>query len=134
MNKFMDIAIKEAKKASKKNEIPIGCVIVKNNKIISKAHNLIETKKDVTCHAEILAIKKASKKIKNWRLLDCDLYVNLEPCNMCQSAINLSRIKNVYYCVKQDKHNLEKKSNMFHLKEYSNIEKEKIQYFFKKIR
>lgn len=100
--KYMEIAYLEAKKAYKKMEVPVGAVIVKDNKVISKAHNLTETKNDCTKHAEIIAIKKASKKLKNWRLIDCDLYVTLEPCEMCKGAINLSRIKNVYFSVKKE--------------------------------
>ena len=100
--KYMEIAYLEAKKAYKKMEVPVGAVIVKDNKVISKAHNLTETKNDCTKHAEIIAIKKASKKLKNWRLIDCDLYVTLEPCEMCKGAISLSRIKNVYFSVKKE--------------------------------
>ena len=93
---YMDIAFKEAKKAYKRGEVPIGAVIVKNGKIIAKACNSKEKKHCSIEHAEILAIKKASKKLKNWRLDDCDIYVTLEPCPMCASAIKQSRIKNVY--------------------------------------
>lgn len=100
--KYMEIAYLEAKKAYKKMEVPVGAVIVKDNKVISKAHNLTEKKNDCTKHAEIIAIKKASKKLKNWRLIDCDLYVTLEPCEMCKGAISLSRIKNVYFSVKKE--------------------------------
>lgn len=100
--KYIEIAYLEAKKAYKKMEVPVGAVIVKDNKVISKAHNLTETKNDCTKHAEIIAIKKASKKLKNWRLIDCDLYVTLEPCEMCKGAISLSRIKNVYFSVKKE--------------------------------
>ena len=94
--KFMKEALKEAKKAYDKLEVPVGCVIVKDGKIIARAHNLKETKKDTTKHAEILAIQKASKKIDAWRLLDCDMYVTLEPCSMCAGAIINSRIRNLY--------------------------------------
>lgn len=94
--KFMKEALKEAQKAYKKLEVPVGCVIVKEGKIIARAHNLKETKFDTTKHAEILAIQKASKKIKSWRLIDCELYVTLEPCSMCAGAIINSRIKKVY--------------------------------------
>ena len=94
--KSMKEALKEAKKAYDKLEVPVGCVIVKDGKIISRAHNLKETKKDTTKHAEILAIQKASKKIDAWRLLDCDMYVTLEPCSMCAGAIINSRIRNLY--------------------------------------
>lgn len=94
---FMKEALKEAKKAYKKLEVPVGCVIVKDGKIIARAHNLKETKYDTTKHAEILAIQKASKKLESWRLIDCDMYVTLEPCPMCAGAIIQSRIKNLYY-------------------------------------
>ncbi len=94
--KFMQEAIKEAKKAKEKLEVPVGCVIVKDGKIIARAHNLKESKVDTTKHAEILAIQKASKKLKAWRLLDCEMYVTLEPCPMCAGAIIQSRIKTIY--------------------------------------
>ena len=94
---FMKEALKEAKKAYKKLEVPVGCVIVKDGKIIARARNLKETKYDTTKHAEILAIQKASKKLESWRLIDCDMYVTLEPCPMCAGAIIQSRIKNLYY-------------------------------------
>lgn len=94
--KFMKAALKEAQKAYEKEEVPIGVVIVKDDKIIAKAHNLKEIKKDTTEHAEIRAIKKASKKLNSWRLLDCEMYTTLEPCPMCAGAIIQSRIKKVY--------------------------------------
>ena len=94
--KFMKIALEEAKKAYDKLEIPVGAVIVKDGKVIAKAHNLKETKFDTTKHAEILAIQKASRKLESWRLLDCEMYVTLEPCSMCAGAIINSRIKKVY--------------------------------------
>ena len=93
---FMKQAIKEAEKAYKKLEVPVGAVIVKEGKIIARAHNQKETKTDTTKHAEILAIQKASKKLKSWRLIDCEMYVTLEPCTMCAGAIINSRIKKVY--------------------------------------
>ena len=94
--KFMQEAIKEAKKAYKKLEVPVGAVIVKDGEIIARAHNLKETKFDTTKHAEILAIQKASKKLKSWRLINCEMYITLEPCTMCAGAIINSRIKNIY--------------------------------------
>ena len=94
--KFMQEALKEAKKADEKLEVPVGCIIVKEGKIIARAHNLKESKTDTTKHAEILAIQKASKKLKTWRLLDCEMYVTLEPCPMCAGAMIQSRIKKVY--------------------------------------
>lgn len=93
---FMQEALKEAKKAAEKLEVPVGCVIVKDGKIIARAHNQKETKTDTTKHAEIMAIQKASKKLGAWRLLDCELYVTLEPCSMCAGAMIQSRIKKVY--------------------------------------
>lgn len=92
----MKEALKEAKKAYDKLEVPVGCVIVKDGRIIARAHNLKETKLDTTKHAEILAIQKASKKLNSWRLIDCEMYVTLEPCTMCAGAIINSRIKKIY--------------------------------------
>ena len=94
--KFMKEALKEAQKAYNKLEVPVGAVIVKDGKIISRAYNQKECKNDTTNHAEILAIKKASKKLNSWRLLDCDMYVTLEPCSMCAGALIQSRIRKVY--------------------------------------
>ena len=96
MNKYMDIAYKEANKAKNKDEIPVGAVIVKNGKVISKAHNKKNKSNKIIDHAEILAITKANKKLKNWRLEDCDIYITLEPCPMCASAIEQSRISKIY--------------------------------------
>lgn len=94
---YFNILIKLAKKASKMDEVPISAIIVKNNKIIAKAINKREKEQNVLNHAEIIAIKKASRKLKNWRLFDCDLYVTLKPCNMCENIIKQSRLRNVYY-------------------------------------
>ena len=99
----MLLALKEAQKALLKDETPIGCVIVKDDKIIARGHNLREKKNLVTSHAEIEAITKANKKLKSWRLVDCDLYVTVEPCIMCAGAIIQSRIRNVYYGAKDPK-------------------------------
>ena len=93
---YMKEAIKEAYKAYKKEEVPVGAVIVKDGIIISRAHNVKEIKNDSTQHAEILAIQKASKKLKTWRLSDCEMYVTLEPCSMCAGAIIGARIKKIY--------------------------------------
>ncbi len=95
--KFMRIAINEAKKALILGEVPVGAVIVKNGKIISKAYNKKEKLNSVTKHAEIIAVEKASKKINNWRLDGCDIYITLEPCPMCASAIKQARISNIYF-------------------------------------
>jgi len=94
---FIQIAIQEAQKAFQKNEVPIGAVIVKNNQVIAKAYNQVITKKDATAHAEILAIQKACKKLKTEKLIDCDIYVTLEPCSMCAAAISHAQIKRLYY-------------------------------------
>ncbi|KGN00863.1 adenosine deaminase [Clostridium novyi A str. 4570] len=94
--KFMDIALDEAKIAALKDEVPVGAVIVKNGEVIASAHNLRETLNDPTAHAEILAIKKASGILKNWRLNECEMYVTLEPCPMCSGAILQSRIRKLY--------------------------------------
>lgn len=106
--KYMKIALIEAQKAYNKKEIPIGCVIVKNNKIIARSHNLKEKKQSALCHAEILAIKKACKKLKNWRLIDCEMYVTMEPCPMCASAIKQSRISKIYYGVENENNKISK--------------------------
>jgi tRNA(adenine34) deaminase len=101
--KFMQLAIEQAKKAQKKDEVPIGAVIVYNDKVIAKAHNLMEKKKSATAHAEILAIEKACKKVKGWRLLDCEMYVTVEPCAMCAGAIANARLKTVYFGAYEEK-------------------------------
>ena len=96
MEYYMNIALNEAKKAYNELEVPVGAIIVKNGKIIAKAYNEKEKKHDTTKHAEILAIQKASKKLKNWRLYDCDMYVTLEPCSMCAGALIQARLRKVY--------------------------------------
>ena len=101
--KFMKEALKEAKKAYDNLEVPVGAVIVKDGQVIARAHNLKETKLDTTNHAEILAIQKASKKLKSWRLIGCEMYVTLEPCSMCAGALINSRIKKVYIGASDEK-------------------------------
>lgn len=93
---FMKEALKEAQKAYKKGEAPIGAVIVKDGKIIARGHNERELKQDSTLHAEMTAIKKACRKLGSWRLIDCDMYVTLEPCPMCAGAVLQSRIKRIF--------------------------------------
>lgn len=135
-------ALKEANKAFKIGEVPIGAVIVKDDKIISRAFNKKESSNLATSHAEILAINKACKKLNNWRLLDCTLYVTVEPCLMCCGAIIQSRIKKVVYGTSNEyygavesidntlkKYNIEVENNILQ-NECSNIMKE----FFKKRR
>lgn len=102
--KYMNLAILQAKKAMRKDEVPIGAIIVKDNKVISKAFNKKESKKEATAHAEIIAIKKACKKLKNWRLSNCKLYCTMEPCMMCCGAILQSRISTVVYGVKNEQY------------------------------
>lgn len=92
---YMDLAITEALKTT--SDIPVGAVIVKDNKVIATAFNQREVDNDITSHAEILAIRQAEKVLENWRLDDCDLYVTLEPCPMCGWAIIQSRIRNLYF-------------------------------------
>ena len=101
--KYMRFALKEAQKAALIDEVPVGCIIVLNDKIIAKAHNKKETTNDPCGHAEIIAIRKACKKINNWRLENCDMYVTIEPCIMCSGAIIQSRIKKVFYGAKDNK-------------------------------
>lgn len=92
----MKVALEEAKKALSKGEVPVGAVIVRNGEIIAKAHNLKETLKKATAHAEILAIEEASEVIGDWRLNGCEMYVTLEPCAMCAAAIAHSRISTIF--------------------------------------
>jgi tRNA(adenine34) deaminase len=94
---FMDLALKTAKNAGKAGEVPIGCVIVRNYEVIASAANRTLTDRDPTAHAEILAIRQAAERIGTERLVDCDLYVTLEPCTMCAGAISLARIRRLYY-------------------------------------
>ena len=94
---YMDEAYKEALKALKIDEVPVGAVIVCDNKIIARSYNKKETSNNPLGHAELLAISKACKKLNKWRLNDCDIYVTLEPCSMCMSALIQCRIRNVYY-------------------------------------
>lgn len=94
---YMLLALNQAKKALKKEEVPVGAVIVKNGKVIAEAHNMREQKQNALYHAEILAIDKACKKLKSFRLDECELYVTLEPCPMCSGAIVNARLKKVYF-------------------------------------
>mgnify|MGYP001180492241 CR=1 FL=1 len=96
-NPFMIEAIKEAYEALKVGEVPVGAVIVRDGRIISRAHNLRETRNQATYHAEILCIEETCRILGTWRLSDCDLYVTLEPCPMCAGAIINSRIRSVYF-------------------------------------
>lgn len=117
--KYMTIAFEQAKKAYKKDEVPVGCIIVNKNKIIAKAYNKKETKNNSLYHAEILAIQQACKKLKTWRLDDCILYTTMEPCMMCTGAIIQSRIKTVYYSISNNSfgelENYQKKTNKINI-------------------
>jgi len=95
--KYIKLALDEARKAYKKGEVPIGAVIVKDGQVIARAFNLRENKRNALYHAEILAIKRACRKLKSWRLNGCDLYVTLEPCPMCAGAIQQARVSNLYF-------------------------------------
>lgn len=97
---FMRQALKEAQKAFDADEVPVGAVIVSNDRVIARAHNQVELLKDATAHAEMLAITTASASIGDWRLLDATLYTSLEPCAMCAGAILLSRIKRLVWAAK----------------------------------
>lgn len=143
--KYMNQAIKEAQKAYDINEVPIGAVIVKDDKIISKGYNKREKINCSTAHAEIIAIEKACKKLKSWRLDGCDIYITLEPCMMCLGAIIQSRISNVYIDAKEPKNGaIESVMNINNINtthrinyqfiDNNNKSKEMIQNFFKEIR
>ena len=101
MNYYFEVAMKEAIKSLKSNDVPVGAVIVKDNKIIAKGHNERLKKNSAEKHAEILTIIKACKKLKNWNLNDCEMYVTLKPCSMCESFINNARISKVYYLLEK---------------------------------
>ena len=97
IEKFMRLAIKQAQKAELKDEVPIGAVVVKDGLVIARAHNQMEKTQLATAHAEILAINKACKKLKSWRLDGAEIYITVEPCSMCAGAIANARIKTVYF-------------------------------------
>ena len=143
--KFMKEALKEALKAKNKNEVPVGAVIVFNDKIIARGHNKRETKKNSLCHAEIIAINKACRKVENFRLEDCEMYVTLEPCLMCAGAIIQSRIRKIVIGAKDSKYGMAGTTfNAFELKNNHNVKIEFgvmeeecsniIKDFFKKLR
>ena len=119
-------------KAIKKNEVPIACIVTKDNKIIAKAYNKTNITNNILDHAEIIAIKRASKKENNWRLNDCSMYISLEPCSMCKEIIKKSRISNVIYYSKQNENRTEKNPEyrFINNNEISN----KLTNFFKNIR
>lgn len=139
IEKYMDLAIKEAKKSYNNGDVPVGALIVKNDEIISIAHNEKELTKNAIKHAEIIAIEKACCNLKTWRLDECELYITMEPCMMCSGAILQSRIKKIIYGVENEKFGyskvLKEKHNVECLK-YSKNEKiiEILQSFFEERR
>jgi len=141
----MKAALKEAVKAEQKNEVPVGAVVVYQDKIIARAHNLRETKQAFEAHAEFLAMKKAAKKIGSWRLEDCDVYVTMEPCPMCAGAMIQSRVRSLFFATNDPKAGVV--NSVMNLFEYpfnhkvhvesgllANESKEIVQRFFKKLR
>ena len=136
MDQIIKILFNEVNKAIKEDEMPVGCLIVKNNKIIAKSHNKKNKSNKITDHAEIICINKATKKLKDWRLNECELYVTLEPCNMCKEVIRQSRIKKVYYLL-DSKFKNENNKEIDYIKISSNETVDylgKIQSFFAKKR
>ncbi len=139
-------ALKEAYKAYKKDEVPVGAVIVRDDRILGRGHNLTESLQDPTLHAEMVAIRKASRYFKSWRLEGATLYVTLEPCMMCAGAIYLSRIKKVVYAAKDPKAGvITSKDNLldrewlnhrpaFEQGKYSKFSGQLLKRFFKKLR
>jgi len=142
----MFAALQEAEKALEENEVPVGAVVVKENKIIGRGYNQVEKLSDATAHAEMIAITSASNHVGNWRLSYCSIYVTLEPCIMCTGALLASRIKNLYFSTFDPKfgasgsvHNLAEYSKTNHkINVYSGIYSEEskklLQTFFNKIK
>lgn len=140
---YMELALNESLKALKSGDVPIGCVIVKDDKIISKAYNKKEKLNNVTKHAEIIAIEKACKKLKTWHLDECTIYTTMEPCLMCSGAIIQSRIKKIVYALPNPSFGeIENNNKVFRNIEkvkiidniYKNESKKIVQNFFKNIR
>lgn len=118
-------------KAYRKNEIPVAAIVVRNGKIISKSYNKRNLTNNPLHHAEIICLVKASKKLKTWKLSDCDMYVTLEPCPMCKSVINESRIRNVYFLSSKSKNiHYKTKYSLCYIFEFSDL----LTSFFKKLR
>ncbi len=144
--KFMYAALQEAEKAFEENEVPVGAVVVYQNKIIGKGYNQVEKLKDATAHAEMIAITAASNNLENWNLNDCDIYVTLEPCIMCTGALLASRIRSIYFSTFDPKfgacgslYNLAEEGKSNHkIKTYSGLladeSKQLLRLFFDKMR
>ena len=128
---YYDELLKLTKKAITKNEVPVAALIVYNKKIISKAFNKRHNNNNVLGHAEVIAIQKATKRLKTWHLLDCDLYVTMEPCKMCKFIINEAKIRNVYYLLKSNKTKLYKTNYIFIDSDHNKLFKKQVQNFFK---
>lgn len=126
LNKLVD-------KAVKKNEVPVAALIVKDGIIIAKAYNKVNKTNNILDHAEIICIRKASRKLNNWRLSECELYVTLEPCSMCSEIIKKSRIGKVYYILSQNEHETEKNPEYIKL-DHDEIIYTKLVEFFKQKR
>ena len=134
---YLEECIKIANKSLKSGDIPVGAIVVKNNKIIAKGHNMREKQTDIISHAEINAIRSAAKKLKTWNLSECVLYVTLRPCSMCEEVIKQSRIKKVFYLV--DKLPFKKEYDKITIVKKENTELEKhykrcLEQAFKEIR
>ena len=123
LSKLINLAIKN-------DEVPIAALIVQNNKIIAKAYNKVNKTNNILDHAEIIVIKKAAKKLNNWRLNNCNLYVTLEPCSMCKEIIKKSRINNVCYFIKQNNNQTESEINYQYISTNSDFSN-KLSTFFK---
>lgn len=144
--RFMFSALQEAEKALEENEVPVGAVVVKNNKIIGRGYNQVEKLHDATAHAEMIALTSASNHIGNWRLDKCSMFVTLEPCTMCTGAMLASRISELYFAANDPKfgacssvYNLAADGKTKHIiKVYSGIHSEEskkmLQEFFSKVR
>ncbi len=126
---YYELLLKLAKKAACKDEVPVSAILVKNNKVLAKAYNTRISHHSVCDHAEMLVIKKASRKLHDWRLEDCDVYVTLKPCNMCEAALKQARIKNVYYIL--DKLPFKKEYNQTNIKQtYVREQQEEYLHYF----
>ena len=134
MDYYESLLFKLALKAVKKGEIPVAAIIVKNGKVISKSYNTRRSKSNPIFHAEVQAIIKASKKLHDWRLNDCDMYVTLKPCHMCEEVIKESRLNNVYYFSDNTKIINYKTSFNYMNNDFSKKCKKLLTNFFKKLR
>ena len=136
MNNYVETIIRLSKKSLKYNDVPVGAIIVKNGKIISKGYNTREKTKNTLNHAEIVAIKKANKKLKGYFLYDCDMYVTLKPCEMCEKVINNARINNVFYLLEKPNNKKDySQTKMIHIENnYEEIYRKMLGKFFNKMR